>query len=352
MRIEDLDTPTVVIDLDRVEHNIQTLQGYCDAHGIKLRPHIKTHKLPILAYKQLQVGANGITCQKLSEALVMAAAGIKDILITYNILGKQKIEPLAQLARQVKLSIAIDNEVALNAIAGAAALAERNISILIEFESGNERVGVQTPQEALGLAQKISQHPFVTFNGLMTYPCGKQAGMFIAEARSLFAKAGLEINTVSVGGTPGMWNVHDVEGITELRAGTYIYNDRNIVGSGTASLEECALHVHATVISRPTETRAVIDAGSKTLSSDLIKAEYGQGYGLVLEYPQVVIRKLNEEHGIIDISNCKTKPEVGEVVRIVPNHVCVVTNLHDEVVVHRKGWIEGVWPVWARGKTK
>jgi D-serine deaminase-like pyridoxal phosphate-dependent protein len=352
MHIEDLDTPTAVIDLDRVEHNIQKLQTYCDTHGIKLRPYIKTHKLPILAYEQLQAGAVGITCQKLSEALVMAAAGIEDILITYNVLGKQKIEPLAQLARQVKLSVAIDNEVALKAIAQAAALTERNINILIEFESGNERVGVQTVEEALGLAQKILQHPFTSFEGLMTYPCGKQAATFIAEARDLFAKAGLEINTVSVGGTPGMWNVHEVEGITELRAGTYIYNDRNIVGSGTASLDECALHVHATVVSRPTETRAVIDAGSKTLSSDLIKAEYGQGYGLVLEYPEAVIRKLNEEHGIIDISTCKTKPEVGEVVRIVPNHVCVVTNLHDEVVVHRKGFVEGVWPVWARGKTK
>jgi D-serine deaminase-like pyridoxal phosphate-dependent protein len=352
MRIEDLDTPTVVIDLDRVEHNIQKLQRYCDHHAIKLRPHIKTHKLPILAHKQLQAGAVGITCQKLSEALVMAAAGIQDILITYNIMGKQKMEPLAQLARQTKLSIAIDNEVALDTIARAATLAERNISILLEFESGNERVGVQTPQEALGLAQKMSQHPFLTFDGLMTYPCGKRAETFITEAKSLFASAGININTVSVGGTPGMWNVHEVQGITELRAGTYIYNDRNIVGSGTATLEECALHVHATVISCPTENRAVIDAGSKTLSSDLIKPDYGQGYGLLLEYPEVTIKKLNEEHGIIDISACKTKPKIGEVVRIVPNHVCVVTNLHDEVVVHRNGFVEGVWPVWARGKTK
>jgi D-serine deaminase-like pyridoxal phosphate-dependent protein len=352
MRIEDLDTPTVVIDLDCIEHNIEKLQRYCDAYSIRSRPHIKTHKLPALAYKQLQAGAVGITCQKLSEALVMAAAGIRDILITYNIMGKQKIESLAQLARQAKLSVAIDNEIALNTIAQAAKLAERNISILIEFESGNARVGVQTPPEALALAQKITHHPFLRFDGLMTYPCGKQAETFIAEAKSIFAEAGIEINIVSVGGTPGMWNVHEVKGITELRAGTYIYNDRNIVGSGTATLDECALHVQATVISRPTEDRAVIDAGSKTLSSDLIRPEYGQGYGLVLEYPEAIIKKLNEEHGIIDISACRTKPQIGEVVRILPNHVCVVTNLHDEVVVHRNGVVEGVWPVWARGKTK
>ena len=352
MNIRDLDTPSVVIDLDRVETNIQKLQSYCNSYDIKLRPHIKTHKLPVLAYKQLQAGAVGITCQKLSEALVMAAAGIKDILLTYNIIGKQKIEPLAQLARQTKLSIAIDNEVALDTVAQAAQLAETNISLLIEFESGNERVGVQTPQEALELAQKINQQPFLSFEGLMTYPCGKQAESFINKAQSLFARSGINLNTVSAGGTPGMWNMHEVSGITELRAGTYIYNDRNIVGSGTATLEECALHVHTTVISRPTENRAVIDAGSKTLSSDLIKAEYGKGHGLILEYPDAIITKLNEEHGIIDISNCTKKPAIGDVVRIIPNHVCVVTNLHDEVVVHRKGLVEGAWPIWARGKTK
>ena len=352
MRIEDLDTPVPVIDLDKVEQNIHKLQSYLDKHGITSRPHIKTHKLPALAYKQLEAGGVGITCQKISEAAVMAAAGIKDILITYNIMGQAKIEPLAQLARQTDLSIAIDNEVALETIAKAAKLAEQSIKILVEFESGNNRVGVQTPQDALALAQKIQAQDWLEFAGLMTYPCGEQAGTFIAEAKQVFEDAGVDIKTVSAGGTPGMWHVHEVEGVTELRAGTYIYNDRNIVGSGAASLEDCALHVHATVVSRPTDDRAVIDAGSKTLSSDLVKPDYGKGYGLVLEYPDAVIYKLNEEHGIIDLSACAEKPQIGEVIRIVPNHVCVVTNLHDEVVMHRNGVVESVLPVWARGKTK
>ncbi len=351
MRIEDLDTPVPVVDLDRAEHNIAKLQSYLNKHGIDSRPHIKTHKLPIMAYKQLEAGATGITCQKISEAAVMAAAGIKDILITYNIIGKAKIEPLAQLAKQTNLSIAIDNELALKTIAQAAKLAQTNIKILVEFESGNNRVGVQTPQAALELATKIMTHAFLSFEGLMTYPCGEQAGLFIAEAKNVFAAANVTIHTVSAGGTPKMWQVHEVEGVTELRAGTYIYSDRAIVGSGAMSLEECALHVHATIVSRPTEDRAVIDAGSKTLSSDLIKPEYGKGYGLILEYPEAVIHKLNEEHGIIDLSACSEKPELGEVVRIVPNHVCVVTNLHDEVVVHRGGMVEARWPIWARGKT-
>ena len=352
MQLDDLDTPVPVIDLDRVERNIEKLQTYLDTYSIKSRPHIKTHKLPALAYKQLEAGAIGITCQKLSEAAVMAAAGIKDILITYNIIGRTKVEPLAQLARQVNLSIAIDNEVALATITEATRMAEKEIKVLVEFESGNQRVGVQTPEQAMRLARKIRQETFLTFDGLMTYPCGAEAGSFIAEAKRLFEDAGIAINTVSAGGTPNMYRVHEVDGVTELRAGTYIYNDRNIVGSGAATLDDCALHVHATVISRPTDDRAVIDAGSKTLSSDRVKPEYGEGFGYVLEYPEANIYKLNEEHGIIDLSNCKTKPQIGEVIRIIPNHVCVVSNLHDEVVVHRNGFVEGVWQVWARGKTR
>jgi len=352
MRIEALDTPLPVVDLDRAERNIEKLQSYLDKHGVASRPHIKTHKLPAFAHKQLEAGAVGITCQKISEAAVMAAAGIKDIMITYNIMGQAKIEPLAQLAKQADLSIAIDSEVALETIAKAAKLAERTIKILVEFESGNNRVGVQTPQDALSLARKIQEKDWLEFDGLMTYPCGEQAGAFIAEAKQVFKDANVEIKTVSAGGTPGMWHVHEVEGVTELRAGTYIYNDLNIVGSGAASLDDCALHVHATVVSRPTDDRAVIDAGSKTLSSDLVKSEYGKGYGLVLEYPDAIIYKLNEEHGIIDLSTCESKPQIGEVIRIVPNHVCVVTNLHDEIVTHRDGVVESILPVWARGKTK
>ena len=352
MHLSELDTPVPVVDLDRVEGNITKLQTYLDKHGIRSRPHIKTHKLPALAYKQLEAGAVGITCQKISEAAVMAAAGIKDILISYNIIGKAKIEPLSQLAKQTNLSIATDNKVALETISKAAERAEKPIKILVEFESGNNRVGVQTPQAALKLARDVEEKDWLEFVGLMTYPCGEQAASFIADAKPLFERADIEIQVISAGGTPNMWQVNEVKGVTELRAGTYIYNDRNIVGSGAASLEECALHVHATVVSRPTDDRAVIDAGSKTLSSDLIKPEYGKGYGLVLEYPEAVIYKLNEEHGIIDVSACKSKPQIGEVIRIIPNHACVVTNLHDEVVMHRKGAVEGIWTVWARGKTR
>ena len=350
MHINDLDSPAVVIDLDIVDNNISKIQTYCDSHDIKLRPHIKTHKLPSMAYKQLEAGASGISCQKISEAAVMAAAGIKDILLTYNIIGKAKIEPLARLAKQTDLSIAIDNEVALATIAEAAKQAQKEIKILVEFESGNQRLGVQTPLAALELAKKIDSSEYLNFDGLMTYPCGEQAGVFIKDAQELFNSENIAINTVSIGGTPNMYNVHKVQGITELRIGTYIYNDVNIVGTKTANLDDCALHVHATVVSRPTDNRAIIDAGSKTLSSDL--SNYKKGYGLILEYPEAIIYKLNEEHGLIDLSNSTAKPNIGEVIRIIPNHVCVVTNLIDEVIVHRNATVEAILPVWARGKIR
>jgi len=157
---------------------------------------------------------------------------------------------------------------------------------------------------------------------------------------------------VSGGGTPNAWHQHEIEGLTELRVGTYIYHDRATVGVGAATLDECALHLHATVVSRPTETRAIIDAGSKSLSSDRVAPQVGEGYGLILEYPDAIIERLNEEHGILDLSHSARKPAIGERVRIVPNHVCVVTNLHDEVVTMRNGLVEATLPVAARGRTR
>jgi D-serine deaminase-like pyridoxal phosphate-dependent protein len=352
MHIDDLDTPVAVIDLDRVEANIARLQRYCDAHGLALRPHVKTHKLPILAHKQLAAGAVGITCQKLGEAEIMAAAGIEDILISYNIIGKAKAERLARLARVAKMSVAVDNEVALDTVAEAATLARVPIGLLIEFESGMKRQGVLEPEQALALAQRANENAYLRFLGLMTYPSTPASADWIGRALRLFEAAEIPIQTVSGGGTPHVWKSHEIAGLTEIRVGTYSYHDRATVGAGAASLEDCALHVHAAVVSMPTRDRGVIDAGSKTLSSDLVIPEYGKGFGLVLEYPEAVIVKLSEEHGMVDFSACPARPAIGERMRLLPNHACVVTNLHDDIVAHRRGVVEAVWPLWARGKTR
>jgi D-serine deaminase-like pyridoxal phosphate-dependent protein len=196
----------------------------------------------------------------------------------------------------------------------------------------------------------VEASPFLTFLGLMTYPMSSAVSAWVAAARATFASAGIAIEVVSVGGTPGMWRAHEIEGVTELRVGTSVYHDRKSVANGSGTLDECALHVHVSVVSLPEPDRCVIDAGSKVLTSDLVPSEVGQGYGLVLDCPGAVIRVLSEEHGTVDLSACQHRPAVGDRWRVLPNHVCPVSNLVDEVVLHRGGVIEAVVPVAARGK--
>ena len=352
MRVEDLETPVPVIDLDRVEHNLTKLQAYCDSHGLRLRPHIKTHKMPAFASRQVELGARGITCQKLGEAEVMVDAGLDDILISYPLIGPAKALRLAALARRAKMSVAVDNPLALETAAQAARAAGNPIGVLVEFDSGNKRTGVVSVDQALDLARRTGEAEGLRFDGLISYPSTAATAAFVAEAKRRFDEAGITISVVSGGGTPNAWQAHEVAGLTEVRVGTYIYHDRATVGAGAASLDECALLLHATVVSRPTEDRAVIDAGTKSLTSDLVAPSVGPGYGLILGYPDAVIERLNEEHGVVDLSRCDAKPALGERVRIVPNHVCVVSNLHDEVVMSRDGRVVDTWRVTARGKTR
>jgi D-serine deaminase-like pyridoxal phosphate-dependent protein len=350
MLIDDLETPVPVIDLDRMERNLAKMQAYCGQHRLLLRPHIKTHKIPAFAHRQLALGACGITCQKLGEAEVMADAGIEDILISYPLIGPAKTLRLAALARRARMRIAVDSAMAVDTVADAARAAGRTIGVLVEFDSGNKRAGVATVEQALDLARRVIAAG-LRFEGLMTYPSSAASAVFVAEAKQHFADFGIEIPTVSGGGTPNAWGAHDIAGLTEVRAGTYIYHDRATAAAGVANLDECALHLHATVVSRPADGRAVIDAGSKSLSSDLAPGA-GPGYGLILGYPDAVIVRLNEEHGVVDLTQCRDKPQLGERLRIVPNHVCAVSNLHDEVVTSRDGRVVDSVRVAARGRTR
>jgi D-serine deaminase-like pyridoxal phosphate-dependent protein len=186
---------------------------------------------------------------------------------------------------------------------------------------------------------------------LMTFPTTATTAEFLREALPLFRKAGIAVPVISGGGTPDAYRTHTLAQINEIRAGTYIYNDRMMIAAKAASVEECAVTIQATVVSRPTDERAVIDAGSKTLSSDLLPTGQGDGYGLLPDYPDANITRLSEEHGIVDVARSARKPEVGERIRIVPNHVCVVTNLHDEIILHRDGTVLAKLPVYLRGKT-
>jgi D-serine deaminase-like pyridoxal phosphate-dependent protein len=351
MKINELETPVPVVDLDIARRNIRRLQQYCAAHEFTLRPHIKTHKLPFFAHEQCRAGAAGITVQKIGEAEIMAQTGVADILLTYNVLGKAKSERLAHLTHFSHVSVAIDNESALESVAWAATRGCGPIGVLIEFESGGNRQGVQTADQAIDLAKLAVKQSMIEFKGLMTYPTSSKTAEFLRQALPLFSKAGIKVPVISGGGTPGVYRTHEIAPVNEIRAGTYIYNDRMMIAAKAASLEECALTVLATVVSRPTTERAVIDAGSKTLSSDLLLSGQEDGYGLLPDYPNATITRLNEEHGVVDLGRSVRQPVVGERVRIIPNHACVVTNLHDHIYLHRHGDVLANMAVYLRGKT-
>jgi D-serine deaminase-like pyridoxal phosphate-dependent protein len=352
MRIDELDTPTAVVDLDRLGANLTRLQTYLDEHGLANRPHIKTHKIPAIARMQVEAGAVGLTCQKVGEAEVMAAAGFDDLFIPYNLIGQPKLDRLMAVARQATVSVTTDSGVVargLSAAAERAGPADARLTVLVECDTGAGRCGVQSPAEAAELAQLIEGLPGLLFGGLMTYPNTAQLDDFARATKAHLAGTGLRVERVSGGGTACMWQAHIHPELTEHRAGMYIYGDWHIVQSGAMTLDDVAFGVLATVVSRPTRTRGILDTGSKVLSSDLL----GQpGYGHIREYPQAHIEKLSEEHGHVDFSNCDRTPEIGERVTVVPNHCCPVTNLLNEVVGTRNGVVEVVWPVAARGAVR
>jgi D-serine deaminase-like pyridoxal phosphate-dependent protein len=346
MHIDEIDTPFVAIDLDVVENNIRTTQQYFDQQGIRFRPHIKTHKLPALAHQQVAAGAKGITCQKLGEAEVMAAAGLDDIFIAYNLLGEAKLDRLMRLARQVTMSVAADSEFTVRGLSQAAAREGGEVRVIVEMDTGGSRAGVQTSEEAVALARLIDDLPGITFWGLMTYPTRPETAPIFEETVRALQRSGLDPQVVSGGGSANRFHVHEMPVITEHRAGTYIYNDRSMVAAGAATWDDCAMRIITTVVSRPTPDRAILDGGSKTFTNDPTREG---GYGYFPDYPEAVTHAQSEEHGHVDVSRCARKPEIGERVQVIPNHACGTTNLHNEVTAHRRGRVEAIWPVAARG---
>jgi D-serine deaminase-like pyridoxal phosphate-dependent protein len=347
----DYGTPAVVIDMDRVERNIARVQAQCDAAGVANRPHIKTHKSPTLAKLQREAGAQGITCQKLGEAEVMADGGLDDILISYNLIGEEKMARLAALMRRVQVTVAADNPTVIAGLQRAADLAERPLAVVVECDTGRKRAGVETPGEAIALAGQIATTKGLSFAGFMLYPTETgwgEAQTFYDEALKGVRALGLDASIVSTGGSPNLKNLGKLKGATEHRPGTYIYNDRMQVAAGVATLDDCALQIYSTVVSRAAADRGILDAGSKTLTAD--PGGGLDGFGLILEHPEARIARFAEEHGMLDLSRTNTRPNVGDVVRIVPNHVCVVVNMVDEVVMVRGDEIIGELPVAARGK--
>lgn len=342
---ETLETPSVLIDLNRMERNIQRMQALCDGLGLKFRPHIKTHKIPAIARMQIEAGAVGLACQKVSEAQVFAEAGFNDIQIPYNILGAAKTARLAELALYNRVTVSADSLTTIQGLEDAAAQIDAALRVMIELVTDQERAGAPV-ERVVELAQAVDRAEHLHFAGLLLYPSNPTVRPALQEALTRLHRAGLGVDVISGGGTGAALHAHEMPELTELRVGTYVFNDWTTVQKGWARLDDCAMTVTATVVSRPAPERAILDSGSKTLTPET----FGGLYGSIVEYPDAKIYRLNEEHAYVDVSACEYQPQVGERVHIIPVHTCVVTNMHDMLFGVRDGVIEAVWPVAARGK--
>lgn len=343
--IYDLDTPSLIVDLDVMDANLVGLQNYCNQHGLGLRPHIKTHKIPAFAQKQMDLGAVGIACQKLGEAEVMVDASLLDIMIPYNIVGQRKLERLTELVRRARVIVAVDSVEVARPIGEYLDKQGLTVKVLIELTSELNRCGVTTVEAALALAQKIDKTRGLDFQGVMVYPSSVQSMPLVIETVAVFSAQGFTVNMVSGGGSPTAFQSHEFPGLTEIRVGTYIFNDSSYLRKGICTLQQCALKVIVTVVSAPTRDRVIVDGGTKAFSSDM-----GYPMGYILEYPDAQIYQMSEEHGFVDISQCPHKPKVGERISVIPNHACGTLNMHDTLIGLRGENVEGQWTIAARGK--
>jgi D-serine deaminase-like pyridoxal phosphate-dependent protein len=310
---------------------------------------------------QLDSGAVGLTVAKVGEAIIMAEAS-DDLLMAYPAVNLNRSVELGKLASTKTLRVAIDSSYCIKILSDAAVSTGSTIGILVELDVGMRRMGVQTAEALLALAQEVDMTQGLRLDGIMFYPghvCErvqdqepvlKEIDAKLAEAIELWSRSGIEAKIVSGGSTPTAFQSHMITNMTEIRPGTYIFNDMNCVSGGFASIEDCAARLVCTVISDAVPRQVVIDAGSKTLSSDLCNGQADKGYGYICEYPQAKIFKLNEEHGMVDITDCDVKPEVGQKITIIPNHICVCVNLQNIVWWREEGQSPEQVIVDARGK--
>jgi D-serine deaminase-like pyridoxal phosphate-dependent protein len=361
MKITDLDTPALVIELDIMEANLRRVADYTRQHNLRLRPHTKTHKIPALGRRQVELGAVGLTVAKVGEAEVMADSGTPDLLVAYPILGARKLQRLTEVARRTRVTVGLDSIDSAQQLSDAAQQAGVEIGVLCEMDVGLGRVGVDPGEAVLQLVQSASGLPGLRYEGITFYPghikdiggeAEEQIAALSATVQStvdLLSRAGLPPEVVSGGSTPALYHSHRVAGMNEVRPGTYIFNDRNTVECGACALTECAASILVTVVSTARPGQVIVDGGSKTFSSDRL-ATGGPGFGYVREAPQAVFTRMNEEHGYIDIHETGRTFRPGAALRIIPNHICVAVNLHEQVYGVRGETVEETWRVEGRGK--
>ena len=360
--LDDIDTPALIVDLERMASNIEAMARLGRDGDLALRPHVKSHKIPELALLQMEAGAVGITCQKLGEAEVMADAGLSDITIAYPIIGARKLRRLTDLAHRACLTTLVDSMEGARPLSEALSADGITLDTLVEVDDGYHRCGVR-PEDALSLARAVADElPGLCFAGILSYEGqiydltdrsavlgeARRSYDVMGEVAERLRGASIPVDRVSVGASATARAAADHPAVTELRPGSYIFNDRYQVSMGAASVEECALCVLATVVSVPTADRAIIDVGSKGLSwSPPVGAD---GYGLILAHEEATIARLADEHGILSVPEGARPFSIGERVRVIPNSHPPVVNAFSELLGYRSERVDVVWPIAARGR--
>ncbi|NLJ25758.1 MAG: hypothetical protein GX354_10150 [Firmicutes bacterium] len=358
MHVYDLPTPALIVDRKRLKGNLERMAEVVAKAGVKLRPHIKTHKSPFIAHWQQELGARGVTIATVDEAEVMVYNGIKDIFMAYPVVERYRALRLARLSRLATVAVGVDSRAGASMLAEAAGKYNTKIGVLIEVDTGLKRSGLASIGEVMDLASTIGKLPNLELKGLFTHAghahgedmegrrtIGQREGEMTVVIADALRKAGFPIQEVSTGSTPSAAIVAKVPGVTEIRPGTYVFNDGSLVASGMVSWDQCALTVLATVVSKPTPQRCILDSGSKSLASD--KQKNVPGFGSIKGLETITLSWLNEEHGVIESSSLDLG--IGDKVEVIPNHACTVMNLFDEYYLVEDGLVLGRIPITARG---
>lgn len=358
MRYLELDTPCIVIDLDVAERNVRNMQATAEKAGVKLRPHTKTHKSVYFSRMQMEAGANGLTCAKLAEAEVLADAGFDDLFVAYPLIGAHKMDRLAALARRVRrLIVSLDSYEVAEALSAVGDQLGRPVEVYAEIDTGLHRVGRVPGEDAAAFCRGLDRYPGIRLTGVMSHagPTWKAASegeitefarQEVAAMQAVKDALGRSDLELSVGATPTAYSVGQTPDVTEMRPGTYIFGDRNLMTLGLATEADCALRILTTVVSHAVSDRAVVDAGSKSLAMD---PHRDGGHGHVVGMPQVRVARLSEEHGVLEFDP-GLGLKVGERLEIIPNHVCPAVNLFDRVYGVRNGRVEREIAIEGRGK--
>lgn len=363
--IEDLDTPVLLWDLDILQHNISEMATVAADAGIRLRPHTKTHKTPEVARMQVDAGATGITVAKLGEAEVMAEAGFNDLLIAYPILGAAKLARLRELMERAQVRVSLDSLEVAEGLATVGHDRGQPVQVLVEVDTGLHRMGRPPGQPSAELVTEIATLNGVEVIGLLTHAGHAYAATTPDELRAIAAlevddlvrtaelceRSGVPLREISVGSTPTARAVAGLAGVTEMRPGTYVFNDVDQMRLGVAREDSCAARVLATVVSQPVGTRFLIDAGSKCLTSDGGDGPPFPGRGVIAGRPELRLDFLNEEHGVGHAEQGQP-PRIGDRLQVIPLHVCPCVNLFDVAYGVRGGEVEREFAIAGRGKVR